>query len=231
MYEENIYIKNSEYEFDNDLKQLASYLNIPVSIIRPFKEDLTLYQYKKGQVICHSADQINFVYFLVNGCILHECSNITGDNYLRLYKDESMFPMNFIFYETPAPAPYEIYTALTDCKIITLPKNLSEFLCRKHKEIFESLFKKLNETIQFQIEYIMALRANSAKERIERILQILCLSIGDDNEEFYELKQIMTVQLISDLSGLNRKTTGEIIRELKMENIIYQDKKTWIIKK
>ncbi|EOA9123206.1 Crp/Fnr family transcriptional regulator, partial [Staphylococcus aureus] len=27
MYEENIYIKNSEYEFDNNLKQLASYLN------------------------------------------------------------------------------------------------------------------------------------------------------------------------------------------------------------
>ncbi|HDL0531789.1 TPA: Crp/Fnr family transcriptional regulator, partial [Staphylococcus aureus] len=26
MYEENIYIKNSEYEFDNNLKQLASYL-------------------------------------------------------------------------------------------------------------------------------------------------------------------------------------------------------------
>ncbi len=66
----------------------------------------------------------------------------------------------------------------------------------------------------------MALRANSAKERIERILQILCLSIGDDNEEFYELKQIMTVQLISDLSGLNRKTTGEIIRELKWK-ILY----------
>ena len=77
----------------------------------------------------------------------------------------------------------------------------------------------------------MALRANSAKERIERILRILCLSIGDDNGEFYELKQIMTIQLISNLSGLNRKTTGEIIRELKMENIIYQDKRNWIIKK
>ncbi|HDJ5820933.1 TPA: Crp/Fnr family transcriptional regulator, partial [Staphylococcus aureus] len=61
--------------------------------------------------------------------------------------------------------------------------------------------------------------------------QILCLSIGDDNGEFYELKQIMTVQLISNLSGLNRKTTGEIIRELKIENIIYQDKRNWIIKK
>ncbi|HAR4237883.1 TPA: Crp/Fnr family transcriptional regulator, partial [Staphylococcus aureus ADL-121] len=57
------------------------------------------------------------------------------------------------------------------------------------------------------------------------------LSIGDDNGEFYELKQIMTVQLISNLSGLNRKTTGEIIRELKIENIIYQDKRNWIIKK
>ena len=77
----------------------------------------------------------------------------------------------------------------------------------------------------------MALRAKSAKERIQRILQILCLAIGDDNGEFYELKQIMTVQLMSNLSGLNRKTTGEIIRELKMENIIYQDKRNWIIKK
>lgn len=229
MYEENIYIKNSEYEFDNNLKQLASYLNIPVSIIRPYKEDLTLCQYKKGQVIYHSTDQIKFVYFLVNGCILYESSNITGDNYLRLSKDENIFPMNFIFYETPAP--YEICTALTNCKILTLPKDLLEYLCRKHKEIFESLFKKLNETIQFQVEYIMALRANSAKERIERILQILCCSIGDDNGEFYELKQIMTVQLISNLSGLNRKTTGEIIRELKTENIIYQDKRNWIIKK
>ncbi|HCW8974343.1 TPA: Crp/Fnr family transcriptional regulator, partial [Staphylococcus aureus] len=26
-------------------------------------------------------------------------------------------------------------------------------------------------------------------------------------------------------------TTGEIIRELKIENIIYQDKRNWIIKK
>ncbi|RIL44384.1 Crp/Fnr family transcriptional regulator, partial [Staphylococcus epidermidis] len=33
------------------------------------------------------------------------------------------------------------------------------------------------------------------------------------------------------LTGLNRKTTGEIIRELKTENIIYQDKRNWIIKK
>ena len=120
---------------------------------------------------------------------------------------------------------------MTNCKILTLPKDLLEYLCRKHNEIFESLFKKLNETIQFQVEYILALRANSAKERIERILQILCLSIGDDHGEFYELKQIMTVQLISNLSGLNRKTTGEIIRELKKENIIYQDKRNWIIKK
>ena len=77
----------------------------------------------------------------------------------------------------------------------------------------------------------MALRAKSAKERIQRILQILCLTIGDDYGEFYELKQIMTVQLMSNLSGLNRKTTGEIIKELKMEDIIYQDKRNWIIKK
>ena len=92
MYEENIYIENSDYEFDNNIRQLASYLNIPVSIIRPYKEELTLYRYKKGQVIYHSTDQIKFVYFLVNGYVLHESSNITGENYLRLNKDESIFP-------------------------------------------------------------------------------------------------------------------------------------------
>lgn len=229
MYKEKVYIKNSDNGFDSNVGQLASYLNIPVSIIKPYKEQLTLYQYKKGQVIYYSTNQIKTVYFLVNGCVLHETSNVNGDNYLRLNKEETLFPMNRLFSETSSS--YEVCEALTDCKVMTFPKELLEYLCSKHERIFQSLFTKLNETIQFQVEYSMALRTSSAKERLEQILKLICLTIGEDNGEFYEIKQIMTVQLLSDLSGLSRRTTGEIVKELKEKGILFQDKKTWIVKK
>lgn len=229
MYKERLHIQNSNKEFDDYFEQLASYLNIPTSIIKPYKDDCTLFKYKRRQVIYYSSKQTKFVYFLVNGCVSHEISNVNGNTYLRLSKEHSLFPMNYLFSETTPT--YEMCTALTDCTVITLPKDLLEYLCKNYTEIFESLFIKLNETIQYQAEYSMALTANLAKERIEEILKLLCHTIGEDNEEFYEIKQVMTIQLLSNLSGLSRKTTGQVINELKKENMVFQDDKDWIIKK
>lgn len=229
MYRERGSIQYLDKKFTDSFEQLATYLNIPASIIKPYKDDCALFQYKRRQVIYYSSNQTKFVYFLVNGCVSHEISNENGNTYLRLAREHSLFPMNHLFSETTPT--YEMCTALTDCTVITLPKDLLEYLCKNHAEIFESLFIKLNETIQYQAEYSMALTANLAKERIEEILKLLCHTIGEDNEEFYEIKQVMTIQLLSHLSGLSRKTTGQVINELKEDNMIFQDDKDWIIKK
>ena len=49
----------------------------------------------------------------------------------------------------------------------------------------------------------MALTTKLARERIEKVLYYLCHAIGYDHDEFYEIKHIMTIQLLSDLAGIS----------------------------
>ena len=55
--------------------------------------------------------------------------------------------------------------------------------------------------------------------------------IGYDNDEFYEIKSFLTIQMISDLVSISRETTGHIIQELKEQNILLKHHKNWIISK
>uniref|UniRef100_UPI001F012846 GrpB family protein n=1 Tax=Staphylococcus aureus TaxID=1280 RepID=UPI001F012846 len=41
--------------------------------------------------------------------------------------------------------------------------------------------------------------------------------VGYDQDEFYEIKQFLTIQLMSDMAGISRETAGHIIHELKDE--------------
>ena len=92
-----------------------------------------------------------------------------------------------------------------------------EYLCKNHDDIFVTLFEKLNNELELLMEYNMALTTKLARERIEKVLYYLCHAIGYDHDEFYEIKHIMTIQLLSDLAGISRETTGHIVHELKEE--------------
>ena len=45
-------------------------------------------------------------------------------------------------------------------------------------------------------------------------------TVGYDQDEFYEIKQFLTIQLMSDMAGISRETAGHIIHELKDENLL-----------
>ena len=106
-------------------------------------------------------------------------------------------------------------TAITPCNVIGIPKDMLEYLCKNHEDIFVTLFEKLNNELELLMEYNMALTTKLARERIEKVLYYLCHAIGYDHDEFYEIKHIMTIQLLSDLAGISRETTGHIVHELK----------------
>ena len=72
----------------------------------------------------------------------------------------------------------------------------------------------------------MALTSKLAKERVTKILRYLCQTVGYDNDEFYEIKQFMTIQLLSDMAGISRETTGHIINELREDKVLFKSNKT-----
>ncbi|MCJ1655423.1 Crp/Fnr family transcriptional regulator [Staphylococcus sp. NRL 16/872] len=220
--------KNKATELDQAFKQLAAYLNIPVGVIQSYKEECLLRHYNKGQVLYYSSDQPTHVYLLLEGNVLRETFNAEGDVVRALYKEEVLLPLTQLFRKEMSS---EMCTALTECDVIGIPKDLLEYLCKTHEDIFITLFEKLNAELRLQMEYTMALTTKLARERVEKVLYYLCHSVGYDNEEFYEIKQVMTIQLLSDLSGISRETTGHIISELKEEKMLLKNGKDWLVRK
>lgn len=210
------------------LERLAAFINIPAVALQPYKNECIVRQYNKGQVIYYSSDELTHVYYLIDGYILREHFNMNGDVYRLLNKDDQLFPMHNLFQDKTTN---EMCTAITDCIMIAIPIELIEYLCRNNDKVFIRIYQLLCENQRQQIEYHMALSSKSAKARVTKLLIYLCHMIGYDNDEFYEIKSFLTIQMISDLASISRETTGHIIQELKEHNILLKHHKNWIISK
>lgn len=210
------------------LERLAAFINIPAVALQPYKNECIVRQYNKGQVIYYSSDELTHVYYLVDGYILREHFNMNGDVYRLLNKDDQLFPMHNLFQDKTTN---EMCTAITDCIMIAIPIELIEYLCRNNDKVFIRIYQLLCDNQRQQIEYHMALSSKSAKARVTKLLIYLCHMIGYDNDEFYEIKSFLTIQMISDLASISRETTGHIIQELKEHNILLKHHKNWIISK
>lgn len=218
-------IKNDIHTF---LESFAAFINIPSIILQPYKNEFIVRQYNKGQVIYYSSDELTHLYYLIDGYILREHYSVNGDVFRVLNKENHLYPIHNLFQDKTTN---EMCTALTDSIVMAIPIELIEYICRNHDKAFIQLFKYLSENEKQLIEYNMALSAKSARSRVVKVLIYLCHSIGEDNEEFYEIKQFLTIQMVSDLASVSRETTGHIVNELKAQNLLLKDQKNWMISK
>ena len=97
----------------------------------------------------------------LKGNIMRENFNLNGDVYRYLNREKVLFPLNNLFQDKVLMK----CVALTDCEMIGIPRDLIEYLCKSHEEIFVKLFSLLSKTQCQHIEYNMALTSKLAKER------------------------------------------------------------------
>ena len=138
-----------------------------------------------------------------------------------------LFPLNNLFQDK---VPNEMCTALTDCEMIGIPRDLIDIYAKIMKRFCEIILL-IKRTQCQHIEYNMALTSKLAKERVTKILRYLCQTVGYDYDEFYEIKHFMTIQLLSDMAGISRETTSHIINELREEKILFKTVKIgWLVR-
>ncbi len=70
------------------------------------------------------------------------------------------------------------------------------------------------------MNYNMALTSKFAKDRIIKLICHLCQTVRYDQDEFYEIKQFLTIQLMSDMAGIYRKQLVILFMNLKMKNLL-----------
>lgn len=222
------FILGRNNKLEHELKALADYINIPYSILQPYQSECFVRHYTKGQVIYFSPQESSNIYFLIEGNIIREHYNQNGDVYRYFNKEQVLFPISNLFHQKEVN---ELCTALTDCTVLGLPRELMAFLCKANDDIFLTLFALINDNEQQHMNYNMALTSKFAKDRIIKLLCHLCQTVGYDQDEFYEIKQFLTIQLMSDMAGISRETAGHIIHELKDEKLVVKDHKNWLVSK
>ncbi|WP_086428591.1 Crp/Fnr family transcriptional regulator [Staphylococcus cornubiensis] len=218
-------IKNDIQTF---LEPFAAFINIPSIVLQPYKNEFIVRQYNKGQVIYYSSDELTHIYFLIDGYIVREHYNINGDVYRVINKGQQLYPIHNLFQDKTT---HEVCSALTNCIVMAIPIDFMEYLCKNHHKVFIQLYKYLCDNEKQLTEYNMALSAKNARSRVIKVLIYLCHTIGDDHDEFYEIKSFLTIQMVSDLASVSRETTGHIINALKEQNLLLKNKKNWMFSK
>lgn len=87
-------------------------MNVLSDIIR--KAKLFIFRHKK----------VGNIYFLIEGNIIREHYNQNGDVYRYFNKEQVLFPISNLFHPKEVN---ELCTALTDCTVLGLPRELMAF--------------------------------------------------------------------------------------------------------
>ena len=101
---------------------------------------------------------------------LLEHYNQNGDVYRYFNKEQVLFPISNLFHPKEVN---ELCTALTDCTVLGLPRELMAF-CAKLMMIYFDTFALINDNEQQHMNYNMALTSKFAKDRIIKLLCHLC---------------------------------------------------------
>ncbi len=124
-------------------------MNVLSDIIR--KAKLFIFRHKKVAIFT----------FLIEGNIIREHYNQNGDVYRYFNKEQVLFPISNLFHPKEVN---ELCTALTDCTVLGLPRELMAFLCKANDDIFLTLFALINDNEQQHMNYNMALTSKFAQD-------------------------------------------------------------------
>src|SRR5690606_15657026 len=128
-------------------------------------------------------------------------------------------PLSWVFGETPTTLFY--YDAISDCEILTVPKNeLVQAVTKNPKIMSNILAMTMNEYTSLQLR-ITALEQSSAAEKIALTLYYLIFRHGEETKPgIYSINVKMTQSMIASLVGLTRESTAVNLKLLRKKGIV-----------
>jgi len=118
-------------------------------------------------------------------------------------------------------------TAIEDCKVCHIPKNIFFKVLTENKWLYLDLIKKLAEDLRNSEERIISISQKTVKERIAETLIILYHEFGMRDNKSIDVK--LTRKEIGNIAGSTIETTIRTLSEFKKKGYIDFDGKKIII--
>lgn len=199
-----------------------------IAVVRPVATQRT---FKKRSILLYQGEVPRAAFILLDGVIKVYSLNNAGEEQVATFHIKGdFFPTSWIFEKSSSTQYY--YEALTDCTVLTAPKEVVREAVTSNPETLRASFDFYVTAYIGLMMRITALEQSRASEKIMFTLYYLLFRYGREvRPNFYKVTLNMTHTTIASLVGLTRETTSTELNKLKRLKILNYNAKEYIINK
>jgi CRP-like cAMP-binding protein len=198
-------------------------------IIAAVKPVSTQRIFRKRSILLYQGEVPRAAFVLLDGVIKVYSLNGAGEEQVATFHVKGeIFPTSWIFDKSSSTQYY--YEALTDCTVLTAPKDLMREAIMKNPKCLAQTFDYFVTNYIGLMMRITALEQSRASEKIMFTLYYLLFRYGQQvRPNVYKVNLNMTHTTIASLVGLTRETTSTELNKLKRQKILSYSAKEYFI--
>lgn len=196
-----------------EIKEIPLLKNISSQDMEKVLGNIQILDVKRDDYIFKTGDLADYMYLILKGQVKIFHNTIDGrEQILYVYKDKDFIGgLNLLEQES-----YLYYgQALTEAKILAIPRESFEEYILKDSEALKILLKKSFERIRWAEDLIQRLSTSNASMKTAGLLLRLKNSIGVETKEGIRLELSLNREELGNYSGLTRETITRKLGEFK----------------
>ncbi len=200
------------------IRRLMLFSELPDSAFDQLLEPIDHFLYAPGSVIYEAGRRKNFVYSIRRGMV--KLVHIAEDGSYRIVR--LLGPGAVIGLELldGADGYHHAAVAVNQVDLCKIPVPTIRQLESKYPTLYQQEGEQLQEQLDLADQWIVALGAGTAKQRVAQLLLVLDKFFSDKNNEFIMLNGEDMAAMI----GIAVETVSRTIAEFKRQKILYKTK-------
>ena len=200
------------------IRHLMLFSELPDSAFEKLLQPIDHFLHPSGSEIYHTDSNKKFIYSIRHGIVkLVDVSKDGTNRIVRLLGPGAAIGLELL---DGANGYHHIAVAVTPIDLCRIPVSTIKQLKSKHPKLYERVGERLQEQLDIADQWIVALGAGTAKQRVAHLLLILDEFFADKNGTFILLNREDMAAVI----GIAVETVSRAIAEFKRQKILNKTK-------
>lgn len=213
LHDRAVISEQEQTEMLSSLRNLPLLSEVAEEDVDAVLNEVVLSNFKAGDYVFRTGDAPDLMYLIVKGQMKIFYNTIDGEEQIfYIYRDgDFVGGLNLL-----VQSPYRyVGQALTDCKIVAIPKATFDRYFYDSSIILRSVLTKSFERIRWAEELIQRLATSNASMKTAGLLLKLVKRIGVETDEGIRLELSMNREELGNYSGLRRETITRKLGQFK----------------
>ncbi|MGO4987464.1 pyruvate formate-lyase-activating protein [Gallicola sp. Sow4_E12] len=206
-------LKEKDKALIEEIKSLPLLKGISSEKMEEVLKEIHIIKKNTNDYVFQTDDEASYMYLILKGQVKIFYNTIDGkEQIFYIYRDQDFVGgLNLLEHES------YLYNgqALTDCEIISIPREVFEEYILTNPESLKIILKMSFERIRWAEDLIQRLSTSNASMKTAGLLLRLKNSIGVETEEGIKLELSLNREELGNYSGLTRETVTRKLGEFK----------------